>query len=30
VGVVDNTGAIIDPTKHMNGKVNVYGSEYGF
>ncbi len=29
-GVVDNTGTIIDPTKHINGKVNVYGNEYSY
>jgi hypothetical protein len=29
-GVVDGTGKIIDPTKHINGKVNVFGREYDF
>jgi len=27
-GVVDESGKIIDKTKHMNGKVNVFGIEY--
>lgn len=27
-GVVDNTGKIIDPTKHLNGKINVFNVEY--
>lgn len=26
-GVVDNSGAIIDKTKHINGKINVFGQE---
>lgn len=29
-GVVDNAGNIIDKTKHLNGKINVYGQEYNF
>ena len=29
-GVIDNTGKIVDKTKHINGKVNVFGTEYGF
>jgi len=29
-GVVDNTGKIIDKTKHINGKINVFGLEYDF
>lgn len=29
-GVIDATGKIIDQTKHMNGQVNVFGSEYSF
>lgn len=29
-GVVDNSGHIIDRTKHMNGKVNVFGTERNF
>lgn len=28
IGVVDNTGKIIDNLKHMNGKKNVFGEEY--
>lgn len=27
-GVVDSKGKIIDASKHMNGKVNVFGTEY--
>ncbi|MDF1611723.1 CxxxxCH/CxxCH domain c-type cytochrome [Stygiobacter electus] len=27
-GVVDDTGKIIDPSKHMNGKKNVFGEEF--
>ncbi|MCB9503881.1 MAG: CxxxxCH/CxxCH domain-containing protein [Deferribacteres bacterium] len=26
--VVDETGKITDPTKHINGKINVFGNEY--
>jgi predicted CxxxxCH...CXXCH cytochrome family protein len=26
-GVVDNTGTIIDKAKHLNGKINVFGTE---
>jgi predicted CxxxxCH...CXXCH cytochrome family protein len=29
-GIVDATGKIKDPSKHMNGKVNVQGLEYSF
>ncbi len=29
-GVVDNAGHIIDRSKHMNGKVNVFGGERNF
>ncbi|MBA4312948.1 MAG: hypothetical protein C0417_09990 [Chlorobiaceae bacterium] len=29
-GVVDNTGAIINRSKHINGKINVFGSEKVF
>jgi hypothetical protein len=29
-GVVDATGKIVDPSLHMNGKVNVFGVEYNF
>lgn len=29
-GIVDATGKISDPVKHMNGKVNVQGQEYSF
>jgi len=25
-GVIDNTGAIIDKTKHINGQINVFGN----
>jgi hypothetical protein len=28
--IVDHDGNIIDPARHINGKINVYGSEYGF
>jgi hypothetical protein len=27
-GVIDDLGTIIDKTKHVNGKVNVFGAEY--
>lgn len=27
-GVVDNRGNIVDPSKHINGKTNVFGFEY--
>jgi len=27
-GVVDENGNIADKTKHVNGKVNVFGREY--
>ena len=30
VGVVDNNGQIVDKTKHINGKINVFGQEYSF
>ena len=30
VGVVDNNGQIVDKTRHMNGKINVFGQEYAF
>lgn len=30
IGVVDNSGHITDKTKHMNGKINVFGQEYSF
>ncbi|MGA3244809.1 MAG: CxxxxCH/CxxCH domain-containing protein [Bacteroidota bacterium] len=30
IGVVDNNGQIVDKTKHMNGKINVFGQEYAF
>ncbi len=30
VGVVDNNGQIVDKTKHVNGKINVFGQEYAF
>ncbi len=30
IGVVDNNGNITDKTKHMNGKVDVFGQEYSF
>ena len=29
-GVVDATGKIVDPSKHINGKINVFGVEYSF
>lgn len=29
-GVIENTGTIIDKTKHINGKINVFGSERSF
>jgi hypothetical protein len=29
-GVIDNTGLIIDRSKHINGKINVFGSESDF
>jgi predicted CxxxxCH...CXXCH cytochrome family protein len=29
-GVVDGSGKIIDKTKHMNGKIDVYGDELSF
>jgi hypothetical protein len=29
-GVVDATGKIVDPMKHINGKINVFGLEYDF
>ncbi|MBI5476789.1 MAG: hypothetical protein HY964_08655 [Ignavibacteriales bacterium] len=29
-GVIDGTGAIIDSSKHVNGKINVFGSESNF
>ena len=29
-GVIDNTGLIIDRSKHINGKINVFGSESEF
>ena len=29
-GVVNGAGNIIDKTKHINGKVNVFGSERAF
>lgn len=30
IGVVDNNGQITDKTKHINGKINVFGTEYAF
>jgi len=29
-GIIDNTGNIIDRTKHINGKINVFGTEKSF
>ena len=28
--IVDANGNIVDPSKHINGKINVFGTEYGF
>jgi predicted CxxxxCH...CXXCH cytochrome family protein len=30
VGVVDNNAQIVDKSKHINGKINVFGQEYAF
>ncbi|MGE5314156.1 MAG: CxxxxCH/CxxCH domain c-type cytochrome [Acidobacteriota bacterium] len=29
-GIIDNTGKLLDVTKHINGKVNVFGTEQNF
>jgi hypothetical protein len=29
-GIIDNAGNIIDRTKHINGKINVFGTEKSF
>lgn len=30
LGIVSNDGVITDKTKHLNGKINVFGQEYAF